>query len=807
MIFSSSLCRGSALGALAISIALLPGVAQAQVAATAPETAAEAAPADVGDIVVTAQKRSERLQDVPLAVTAIGGDALGSRQINDTSSLTQIVPSLTFQQGANPSNTSVRIRGIGTSLFGQGVESAVSTVVDGVVAARQAQGFTDLADIERVEVLRGPQGTLFGRNATAGVINVVTARPTSVLEGHGDVTVAEHNEYRAKGTVSGPISDTLRARVSGFYNNVGGITRNVTTGNMVNGSKSWGVRGKLDWDATSNLNFLLIGDYRKTNSDCCASVLISAVNPNVAALSAPVVASRTNRQITEDVETYANNHQTTVSLQGDWDLGPATVTSITAYQNYHLDVNQPIDRINSNPVRFVGTGAAYAAWPVNGGEVNLKNFTQELRIGSDGQRDLSYTVGLFYSNLAVDRPYQRRRATCPVGTVIGAVCANPIWQSSASASHLLNNSYSAFGQLEYRLVGGLKAIGGLRVQHDDISVEGYRISPLVVGDSVFPGNAAVSGKRSTSKTALTGKAGLQYEFSRNLQAYGSYTRGYKGPGFDTEISADFANQNAVQPEYVNAYEFGAKGRSADGSFSLSAAIFRADYTNLQVQANRSDPTTGVTQFVTTNAGSSRTQGVELEATMRPSKGFTVNASFTYAKATIDIDGLNCPLQLQAAAATYSSNSPINTCYRRSTVVNGTTVLSGAIQDVRGGTLPASPRFRVNLSPRYEQEIGGSGYAGFIQTSVNFQSAQNYSLEQDPLLVQPSYTLVDLSVGVRQVDGRYSLTVFVKNLLDTNYLTSIAHNSLIATTANPFDLVANYSKDADRYFGATLAARF
>jgi iron complex outermembrane recepter protein len=129
----------------------------------------------IAEIVVTAQKREERLQDVPLAVTAVSGEALLNRQINDTSNLVQAVPSLTFQQGNNPTNTSFRIRGIGTSLFGQGVESSVSVVLDGVVTARGSQSFTDLADVERVEVLRGPQGTLFGKNATAGVINVVTA--------------------------------------------------------------------------------------------------------------------------------------------------------------------------------------------------------------------------------------------------------------------------------------------------------------------------------------------------------------------------------------------------------------------------------------------------------------------------------------------------------------------------------------------------------------------------------------------------------------------------------------------------------
>ncbi|WP_440979539.1 TonB-dependent receptor [Sphingomonas pseudosanguinis] len=792
----------------------MPGVAHAQAQSVPADTQQEAAPAPAedslattGDIVVTAQKRAERLQDVPLAVTAITGDALESRQINDTQSLVQAVPSLTFQQGTNPSNTSFRVRGIGTQLFSQGVEAAVAVVVDGVVAARQAQGFADFADLERIEVLRGPQGTLFGRNATAGVLNITTARPSSTFEARGDVTIAEQNEYRAKGTVSGPLTDTLRARLTGFYNNVGGITYNYATDRMVNGSESWGVRGKLDWDATSNLNFLLSVDHRDTKADCCAQVLISAVNPVIAQLTAPVVASRRNRAINDETLTYGNSRQTTASLQADWDLGPATVTSITAYQDYHLDANQSVDRIPSLPVRFVSPTFAYAHWPLGGGSVQLGNITQELRIASNGGGDLSYVAGVFYSDLNIDRDFTRRRATCSAG-VIGQPCATaPVYQSARSDAHLDGESIAAFGQVDYRIVGGLKALGGLRIQRETVGVRGTRVSPVASGETIFPGSGPVSGSRRTRDTALTGKAGLQYEFSRNAQLYGSYTRGYKGPGFDTEITANFATQDPIQPEHVNAYEIGFKGQTADRSLSFSAALFLSDYSNLQVQANRSDPATGVTQFVTTNAGSSQTKGFEIEAVMRPTRAFTVNASLTYAEATADIDGLNCPLQFQGAAPILTGSFPVNSCYRRRTVVGGTTVTSGPLQDVRGGTLPASPRYRINITPRYEDQIPGTSLTGFVQTAINFQSAQNFSLEQDPLLAQPSYTLVDLAFGVRTEDSRYSLTLFVKNLFDTNYLTSIAHNSLLATTGTPFDLVANYNKDADRYAGMTLGVRF
>ena len=749
------------------------------------------------DIVVTAQKRAERLQDVPLAVTAVSADALSNRQINDSASLVQAVPSLTFQQGATPTNSSFRIRGIGTALFGQGVESSVSTVVDGVVAVRQTQGFTDLADIERIEVLRGPQGTLFGKNATAGVISVTTARPSREFEGRGEVTIAEHDEYRARGTVSGPISDTLRARVTGFYNDVRGVARNIATDSWDNGSKSWGVRGKLEWDATENLNLLFTGEYRKTEADCCASTWIAINNPNLQTLVGPINATRENRTLNDETVTSSNSDQQTYSLQADWDLGAATLTSITAYQDYYLEVNQPIERINSDVPLFVGASAAYSNWNRNGGALDIGAFSQELRIANNDSGNFNYVAGVFYMHSDIKRPFDRRRARCTAGT-FGQPCApeNTIYQSSASNIRLKQDSVAAFGQVEYRITGGLKAIGGLRLQYEKGTNSGSRIAPLVPGDAVMPGNAPVSGSVTADDTAVTGKAGLQYEFSRDAQVYASYTRGYKGLGYDIEISANLADQTVLEPEHVNAYEVGFKGRTADGVLSVSTALFLADYSNLQVQANRSDIAAGVTQFAPTNAGKSQTKGFEIEATVRPDDRFSLTGAVTYSHATIDIDGLNCPQQFNAAAPVLSG-MPTNICYRP---VAGVT----PIQNLRGATLPVSPRWKISFAPRYEADIAGTNLSGFAQVGVNFQSAMNFSVEQDPLLEQPAYTLVDASIGVKQIDGRYSLTLFVKNLFDENYLTSIGHTSFLGGNT---DLVGTFNKDADRYFGATLGVKF
>jgi iron complex outermembrane receptor protein len=775
-------------GAAAIAC-YTPALAQ-DGAAQATDTAAAPAP---GEIVVTAQKRAERLLDVPVAVSAVTADSLSRAQINDTASLSRAVPSLTFQQGQGSQSNGFRIRGVGSQLFSLGVEASVSTVVDGVVAARATQGFADFADIERIEVLRGPQGTLFGKNATAGVVSVITAKPSRTPTASIEATIAEKNEYRVKGTVSGPISDTLAARLTGYYNDVGGYIHNVATGRDVNGSKSWGVRGKLLWDATDNLNFLASADYRKSNALCCQSVAVQTRTPQIIALSPGITASPTNRQIIDDSDSFNNESAYTFSLEGNLDLGSATLTSITAYQHYENIANNVVDRINNPlPVYVAGTIGQFNQ---NGGPIRLGSVSQELRIGSNGNRDFTYVAGVFYAGTSVDRDFLRRQALCSSGT-LGAVCAAPVYRSVFSHAHNRSGSVAAFGQVEYRVTGGLKLLGGLRVQHEKTAVSGVRYGPApqYPTDVAIPGFGAVSGYRSATDTAVTGKAGAKYEFSRNAQTYASYTRGYKGYGFNTEPATNFATQAAVRPEHVNAYEIGFKGRTADNLLSVNLAAFLSNYTDLQVLANVGTP--DAPAFAQTNAGKSTTKGFEIEGTLRPVEVLSVNFGVTYARSRVTANGLSCALQNQVNLYT-GPNPPANTCFGAGT----------GQQNIVNGRLPYAPEWRVMVSPRVEAGIPGTGLDGFGQATVSYQSSQIFDISQDPLLAQKAYTLVDANIGVQDQAHRYTLTLFVRNLFNQNYYSSMAHTSLMASATNPNDLTAFVNKDANRYVGATFGAKF
>jgi iron complex outermembrane receptor protein len=780
-------------------------------AASEPRPALESgadADIDSGEIVVTAQRRTERLVQVPVAVTAISGDALASQQINDVQSLSRTIPSLTFQQGGAPNNSAFRVRGVGTSLFGQGVEPSVSVVVDGVVTPRAGSGFNALADIERVEVLRGPQGTLFGKNATAGVINITTARPANELGGAIDATVAEMDEYRVKGTVTGPISETLGARLSGYYNHIGGFLPNVKTGEDYGKNEGWGVRGKLEWEPSSDVNFLLTGDYNKSDQECCVGPYVNVANPLLRQIIAPVVATRDNFRINNEGLSQVKTTLATVSLQGDWDLGPATLTSITAWQYYKEFNFAEGDNAPSTPLLFVGATAAFAGWDYQPARQTQNFYTQEVRIGSNGNDDLTYVAGVFLSNLDLTRSLERRRQRCTAGVLLQPCAAAAIVnQSSGFAADFSSKNASVFGQIDWRVAGGLHLILGAREQYEKQRVDGRQYGPVFAGDQIWPGTVNVSGVSNRDGWGFSGRAGLRYEFDRNVQSYFTYSRGYKAFALDLGAATNFANNPGLNPEFVNAYELGFKMRTSDGTFDLNAALFRSDYSDLQLQTTLVDPATGTGTAKQVNAGKSRSQGLELEATIRPARNFSVAASFSYTDATIDVDGLSCPLGSRVnVPVVTAATTPVNSCYVLSTNIGGSTILATPLINIRGGQLPLAPKFRWSVSPQWDAPLGDS-FRLYLQANGNFISSTQFDTNQDPLLRQPAYILVDASIGIGTADGKYKVTAFVRNLFDETYYTQLGHAGYLQSTTYPNDLTAQFAKDAQRYFGASLSARF
>lgn len=368
--------------------------------------AQDAAPADAGttaddtdygnDIIVTASKRSQTLQDTPVAVSVTSAAALEESQIRDLIDLQSSVPSLRVSQLQSSANTNFIIRGFGNGANNAGIEPSVGVFIDGVYRSRSAAQIGDLPNVERIEVLRGPQSTLFGKNASAGVISIVTQKPQYEFGGSAEVTYGNYDAITVKGDVTGPLSDTVAFSIGGSYNRRDGYAQDLKLGTDVNDRNRWGVRGQLLFEPTNALSIRLIGDYDKIDENCCIAGNVIA-GPTVAITNALAGGPSVDANNPFSYDVYNNFLSSNKiknyggSAQIDYDLGNMALTSITAYRQVRADTNQDSD---FSAADLIGEKSDY---------VDIDTFTQEVRLTSDFDGPLNFLIGGYYFNEKVDQ--------------------------------------------------------------------------------------------------------------------------------------------------------------------------------------------------------------------------------------------------------------------------------------------------------------------------------------------------------------------------------------------------------------------
>ncbi len=806
----STLRSTSALALAATALALFAAPAFAQ--DTAAESVEEAAP---GEIVVTAQKRSENLQDIPLAVSVLSGEALAQTARPSVESAAQLVPSLNFLKSGTTLNQTIFLRGVGTATFSIAGEPSVSTVVDGVVYARSGEAFSDLIDIAQLEVLRGPQGTLFGKNASAGVVNITTIMPKHEFGGTVEASYFDRNEFRGKAAVNLPLGPDLAARFTGFYGEYDGNIRNVTRGTWVNGYKHFGGRAQFLYDPSDNLRIYAAADYHKNNDDCCADIIATGplTGAGVATTSLafnvlPTPAGADTRAVTQDLITATKEEGWGVSLQADIGVGSHTLTSITAYRewdNTEIRDGDWLDRA------YVGFNQLHDTGPQT-----TDTLTQEVRLTSPADQVISYVLGGYYSKANSRRIFRRDDVICTA--VVGAPTTALIPCGSANANASTTpfgiadfgstfENFAAFGQATARLGDHVRLIGGLRYSKDDLSVFHSRVSTgltvtggipqaapgiqpnfdqgvfdsytsLVAGGTLPPvalqnSLAASNGRPFRTKTSndnLSGKIALQGDFSDDVMGYVSYSRGYKGPAYNVFFNLTATGTNVIAPETSDAYEVGLKNTLFDGKMTFNVGIFLANYHNFQ--ANNPDLVAGVVVTRFTNAGEVSTRGIEVDVNWRPIDDLNISGGVAYTHARVD------DFKLPPGAASTAA--------------------------IPGGTpLGFAPEWKGSLSMDYR--IRGSGIDVFLGAQANFQSSQlslfAANAVQRQLGTIPAYELVNLSAGIGDSDDKYRLTFQVRNLFDTSYAAAIINGG--PGGAYRYQI----PRDADRYFGVTGRVNF
>jgi iron complex outermembrane recepter protein len=722
----------------------------------------------VSDVIVTAQRRQERLQEVPVAVSTVSQELLTRASTNTISSLQLLVPSVQINTGPNARASGVEIRGVGTYSNSSGVEPSVATVIDGVTLARQGAAVsTDFNDIERIEVLRGPQGTLFGKNATAGVINVISQRPTTTLTGRADGLIAEQGEYQARATVSGPISDSLGFRLSGFSRRRGGYLENLFDGEDINGEKAWGVRGKLAFES-GPFSATLIGDYSKLTGDCCALPIrtLSPTSPRYLAY-APAVPGYRNDKLNFDGPLFQRNINSGVSLEANLELPfGATLTFIPAYRHWTGSKDQDLDLVAGPPLGTGGQANRYLS------DFSIEKHDQrslELRLTSRAGSRLDYVLGLYYFDLDISRNATRLRQV-PDSAVVQGVGFDLNFRSK---------SYAAYGQVDYAVTDALTLILGGRYTRDEFNYDYVRSNPSGA-PGVFTGAAFVPVTLGEPVDAddFSVKAGVKYKFSEAVNTYFTYSQGYKGPGVSSDLQASPLDP-IIQPETVEAFEGGIKTELFNRRLRLNLAVFNAEYSNFQLQtfdvANN--------RYVTGNAAEVRTRGVELDFNARLGR-LTLGGGAAYVDAIFsEYRNVQC----------YAGQTPAQGCV----LVPGTTTFA---QNLSGESTPRSPDFKLVGNGEYVVPLGAVELV--FDSDYTWQDAVQLSTTLDPVALQKGYGIWNAGVALRARDDRWQLRAFVKNITDQFYVVRVDN-----LQDEPSGRTHLPPRDAFRYFGLQGSVRF
>lgn len=836
----------------AIYFSTIPAHAQeaADAAQAQPAAAVAADQADSGEIIVTATRRSVGLSNVPIAISAVSGDALRNSGISDIRGLNQLSPSLNVSSTVSESTGGVaRIRGVGTVGDNPGLESSVATFIDGVYRSRSGVALTELGPVDRIEVLRGPQGTLFGRNASAGLINIITEGPSSEEGGTASLSYGNYDYWRGEIGLTGPIGDKVAYRIDGVYvkrdgfikdsNNYPGATKR-----DYNDRNRYLVRGQLKFDPTETINVRLIADYAKRNENCCAATFLPATQkrlvagqivtqPNAfaglerllgAVINDDTFARRTS--VTPDRSYQSDVKDWGVSAEVNWDLGGAKLTSITAYRNWRSDRGQDADFTNLDVLYRTNY------------DQEFKTFTQELRLQGKAFGDkLDWLVGGYfadetlnlYDNLRFGRDYGLLEG-CRIAAAISAAnlqpgqpgCLTPATHAVLSAlsgpiiAGLDNlaaigdsgatddrfkqkdRTWALFTHNVFNVTDQLALTLGARYTHDrknlDMSLAsdsnvcgtqrallgaaaqgGNVLAANIVGLSCannIAGGGTIDGSYSdsVSDNEWTGTAVLSFKPVDRLLTYASYSKGYKAGGYNLDragllTGAPTAAGLRFAAEKVDSFEVGAKYRGR--GFRLAATAFYEMFKDFQLNTFN-----GVSYAVENIEGCSAlaggsgadsdliastgactgkdkagvvSKGFELEGSFSPSRYFTVDAGFTYARSR----------------------------YRHDVSAVGGRPLPTPLFYIPGRALSNAPEYTATAGATWTPPLGDGGLSGLLHADIRSQSNVNTGSDLLPEKAQTAVALVNARVGVSGKEGAWSLEFWGQNIFNRDYRQVVA----------------------------------
>ena len=714
---------------------------------TAPSVGAE-----LQEVVVTATRREERLQSVPLDVSAVSGAQLTQSGFQNLQDIQYQMPGVQF--GVSPNDAGFRLRGVGTAGgFTSASEQNVGTVIDGVVVPF-GNPVSSLGDVERVEVLKGPQGTQFGKNASSGVVSITTVRPDpKTFSASGFASYAELNEHDVHGSVNVPLSDKTALSVYGFDRKHDGFIDNVVRDEEWGGEHFYGGRAKLLWQLTDNFSAYLIGDWsmqKRTGPGQLWTLnrLPSFADPLMAARFGPILAlgitpGLQNDKTAEEYPGYGGEKDEGASLELNWILGDYTLTSVSAYRK-EVDLANIFSIDATNLPIFT---AQESSLPRN-------FFSEELRVTSPTGRALEYVSGLYFSRTNVGYGMTTCSQLRP-GLPFDPVTVNITAGCGITAT--TSKSVAAFTDGSLRLTDAVRLLGGIRLTHDKVNAESYSfIDPnyppgLGPNGFVVPYSPRPLATGETSKSDWSGRIGAEYKPSQDILLFGTVARGYLGP--TVTFSGLTGLKDPVKPQTVTDVTIGTKTQWFDRHLTVNANVFYDKYKNLQTSVFNG------LEFLTENAGGFTAKGFELETAYRINRQFGMNASYTLSRTEFTDYITACPNSIVAAgdaAVAAQCNAPGSTA-------------STALFQAKGFPLPGAPEQTGSVSADFRQPVGrlqidaAANY--YYRSRVQYDVANSYS-------VQGGYGIAGGTIGLGDPDGLWRVAVFVRNAFDKRFQAAV-----------------------------------
>jgi len=675
----------------------------ATLVASPPVLAQQASNLALPEIVVTAQKREERLIDVPVSVAVVGGDVISDYKITALDELDRLVPSLYIN--STPGNNAVFIRGIGSTAGNLAVEQSVALFVDGVYAGRARQFMAPFLDVERVEVLRGPQGATFGINTSAGAVSVITAKPTKEFVGNVKASYEfEFDSWELGSVVSGPLTDNLQGRVAINYQDIGGYLKNTVTGKDEPESSNLLIRGSLAWQPTDGISALFKLEYADFDTD--GSNFQRILRPR------GYVQDKYKEEGGVWHKDADNSKATNAELTFNFDLGQGTLTSITAYSQFKYS-------------KWINPSSVPEATYLTNFQERFQQFSQELRYASEVGGTFEYLFGGYFHYNKIDplRADAWIRAATTIPPPVGF---------GTSTFREDSHAYSLFGSLTWNITDQWSLSGDLRYTDDNKSATQVRSTSG--GAPASWTTLSLSGRRSDS--TLDPRVKLKWQPSKDLMAYVSYTEGSKSGGWQGNDRSTTASTWEINGESSENYEAGVKLQLLDGRAFIAATAFNTEFTNLQVSQ-----WTG-TAFLTKNAAKATSKGVELDGSWRISEQWSLQGGLAYLNAKYDkFPGGQCAW----------GNPP--TCN----------------QDLAGARLGWAPEWSGNLAVTFQQPVSDrmmlrATLSAQYRDDTWLEMTGDRNVKDS---MQKATTWIDGRVALGIDNDRWVLALYGRNLTDEN----------------------------------------